>query len=226
MHSRFKYTLAAACLAVALIPLAQAQLLLSGNVTGEFTDAPGPNDTIYNAPDGSSNYFRSGIPETAADLQTAIEFWKVNFTDVGPGLVASDLFKVTNGRTLLHSTATAAHFDLNLELTAPESQDHMLTSIAFTIENTPNQPNDINVNDWYTITATGISPFQVGDYLVQFEFVAPESFQILENSSLRVGDLYVRFTPVPEPSTYAAFGAALLLGVVGFRRFRNRAITI
>lgn len=221
MHSPFKKSqiLRLALVAVLTGPLAHAQLLLSGKLTGEFTDSPGPNDTIYNAPDGSSAWFKSGIPEKATDLQTAIEFSQKDFTDIGPGLVADDIFKVTNGRTLLHSTATDAHFDLTLELTSPSSHSSLL-SIPFTIENTPN--GDGNVDDVYGITAGPIAPFMIDNYKVQFTFVAPDSFTIHENNSAYVGQLYVNFTPVPEPSTYAAAGAALLMGLVGFRTFRRR----
>lgn len=210
-------------LAAALLSsVAHAQLLLSGRVTGNFTDTPGPHDTIYNAPDGSSAWFKSGIPEHSTDKQTSIEFSQKLFTDIGPGLVADNLFKITNGRTLLHSTATAAHFDLKLELTAPEMQNHLLTSIPFTIENTPNGPDPHSVDDLYTISSGPIAPFKVGDYLVQFKFTAPDSFTIHENQSLDVGRLDVTFTPVPEPSTYAAAGAALMIGLIGFRTLRRR----
>lgn len=222
MYSPFKasHVLRLALVAVLTGPLAHAQLLLSGNLTGEVTDTAGPNDTIYNASDGSSAWIKSGIPETSADKQTAIEFSQKNFTDIGPGLVADDIFKVTNGRTLLHSTATDAHFNLTLALTSPESHSSLL-SIPFTIENTPN--GDGNVDDVYGITAGPIAPFMIDSYKVEFTFVAPDSFILPENNSTYVGKLYVNFTPVPEPSTYAAAGAAFLMGLVGFRAFRRRS---
>jgi hypothetical protein len=206
-----------------MAPMAHAQLLLSGKVTGQFTGAPGPHDTIYNAPDGSSAWIKSGIPEHPWDKQTAIQFGQKNFTNIGPGLVASDLFKVTNGRTLLHSTATAAHFDLSLTLTSPVSHSSLLSSIAFTIENTPNGPDPHSVDDNYTITASPIAPFKIDNTWVQFKFVAPASFSIHENQSMYVGDLYVSFVPVPEPATYGMIGAALLTGLIGFRALRRRS---
>lgn len=228
MHSQSKYNvIVGACLAVMLVPLASAQLMLSGNITGRFTGSQpgpgGPNETIVNAADGSSASFWSGIPETAGDLQTSIEFAQQDFTDIGPGLVADNIFNVTNGRTLLESTALGADFELNLALTSPEMHDIMpLTAIPFTIENTPN--GEGAVDDMYSISWSAIAPFQVGNYMVQFEFMAPPMFSIEENTSLRVGQLWVNFTPVPEPSTYAAFGAALLVGVIGFRRLRQRRL--
>jgi len=197
--------------------------MISGNLTGEFTDTPGTHDTIFNAADGSEAWLRSGVPETGDDLQTEIAFTQKDFANVGGGLVADNIFQVTNGRTLLGSTATAAHFDLTLNLTGPEAYSSLLTSIAFTIENTPN--GDGNVDDIYGISWSAIEPFVYADHLVQFTFVAPDSFVLPENESTSIGELYVTFTPVPEPSTYAAFGAALLVGVIGYRRLRSRSIT-
>ncbi len=203
-----------------LVSAAHAQLSLTGYLTGSFTDTPGTYDTIFNAPDGSQAWIRSGVPETGADFQTAIEFNQKNFANVTGGLVADNLFRVTNGRTLLGTTATAAHFDLWLHLTAPDAYSSLLTPISFAIENTPNGTG--NVDDVYGITASPIAPFHYAGHRVQFEFVAPAAFEISENSWTDVGQLYVTFTPVPEPSTYAALGAALLVGVVAIRRFRHR----
>lgn len=212
-----------AALSGLLVSAAHAQLFLSGYLTGSFTDAPGAHDTIYNAPDGSQAWLRSGVPETGADFQTAIEFNQKNFVNIGGGLVADDLFHVTNGRTLLGTTATAAHFDLWLNLTSPEGYSALLTPISFTIENTPN--GEGNVDDVYGISAAPIAPFDYAGYRVQFDFVAPETFDLPENQSTYVGELYVSFTPVPEPSTYAALGAALLVGVIAVRRYRSRRVS-
>lgn len=215
----------AAALAVLLATAAHAQLLLTGRVTGSFTDTAGPNDTVYNASDGSYSYFASGIPEHSSDKQTEIQFWQKSFTDQGPGLVADNIFTVTNGRTLLHSTATAAHFSLWVDITSPESHSGQLTAIPFTIENTPNGADPNSVNDNYTISASPISPFVIDGYRVQFTFDAPPSFTIAENSSAQVGSLSVTFTPVPEPATYGAIGAAVLLGLIGFRMINRRKAT-
>ncbi len=221
MHSIFKTSLSLLALgAVLLTPAAHAQLLLTGNVTGVFTDSSGGNTTVVNGPGGSFASFTSGIPEHAWESPTKIEFTQKNFVDIGPGLVATDLFKVTNGRNWLGSTADSAHFNLWLTLTAPTSHSGLLTAIPFTIENTPNGSG--NVNDNYTISSSPIAPFMVDNYRVQFTFSAPANITIAEKQSAFVGDLYVNFTPVPEPSTYAAIGAALLVGMIGFRTVRRR----
>lgn len=209
-------TLLASCLGA----VAHAQLLLSGSITGKFTDSPGAHDTIFNAPDGSWASFKSGVPEHPWYPQTAIEFSKQTFTDIGPGLVADNIFHVTNGRNWLGTTASAAHFDLWLQLTSPEAHSSLLTPITFTIGNTPNGSG--NVDDKFWVGSSPVAPFKVGDTMVQFTFKAPSAFSLNENTSGYVGSLWVNFTPVPEPTTYAAMGASLLVGLVGLRALRRR----
>lgn len=200
--------------------VAQAQLMIDGKLTGNFTNALGPNDSMYNAPDGSSAWFKSGIPYTADSVPTQIAFTQKNFAGVSGGLVADEIFQITNGRNHGGSTATSAAFDLWVTLTAPEAYTSLLTPISFMIENTENVGGLINDN--YTITAGPIAPFVYAGHWVKFEFVAPDWITIPENQTASAGALYVSFTPVPEPSTYAAIGAALLVGVIGYRTYRRR----
>jgi len=220
MHSTFKHLVQAAVAAALLSTAAHAQLMLSGRITGMFTDSPGAHDTIYNAPDGSFASFKSGVPEHPWYPQTMVEFSQQTFTDIGPGLVADDIFKVTNGRNLLGTTADAAHFNLWVEITSPESHSSLLTPISFAINNTPN--GNTNVDDMYHVSSSAIAPFKIDDTMVQFKFSAPSGFSLHENSSGYVGSLWVNFTPVPEPSTYAISGAALLLGLTALRAYRRR----
>lgn len=222
MHSfRLSKTALGALVAFTLLSAAHAQLFLSGHLTGEFTNDLGPNDTLFNAPDGSSAWFRSGNTYGEGSVQTEIAFTQKNFTDVGSGsLVADDIFEVTNGRNLLNSTATAASFDLHITLTSPEAHSGLLTSIPFVIENTPN--NGALIDDMFEISSSPIEAFDYAGYRLQFQFVAPNAFSLAENQSTNVGALYVTFTPVPEPATYAAGGAALLIGLIGYRALRRR----
>lgn len=199
---------------------ASAQLKLSGKLTGAFTNPLGPNDSMHNAADGSAAWFRSGIPYGEGSVQSAIEFSQKDFVDVEGGLVASEIFRVTNGRNLLNSTATSADFNLYITLTSPEAHAGLLTAIPFSIENTPNEGS--LVDDVFNVSWSPIAPFLYAGYRVQFEFVAPETLIIAENESAEIGELYVSFTPVPEPATYAAFGASLLLGLAGLRAWRRR----
>jgi hypothetical protein len=223
MHSVFKNLVRAALAASLLSSIAHAQLLLSGRITGMFTDSPGTHDSIYNAPDGSYAYFKSGVPEHPWFPQTMVEFSQQSFTDIGPGLVADNIFKVTNGRNWLGTTADAAHFDLWVELTSPESHSSLLTPVSFTINNTPN--GNTNIDDAYHVSSSPIAPFKIDNTMVQFKFTAPGSFSLHENTAGFVGTLWVNFTPVPEPSTYAFAGAGLLLGAALFRSMRRRSTT-
>lgn len=222
MHSKTSMLrLAGLALGAALFAtVAQAQLMIDGKLTGNFTNALGPNDSMYNAPDGSSAWFKSGLPYTDDSVPTQIAFTQKNFAGVTGGLVADDIFQITNGRNHGGSTSSSAAFDLWVTLTAPEAYTSLLTPISFMIENTENDPGLINDN--YTITSGPIAPFIYAGHQVQFEFVAPEWITIAENQTASAGALYVSFTPVPEPSTYAAIGAALLVGVIGFRTYRRR----
>jgi hypothetical protein len=135
-------------------------------------------------------------------------------------LVADNIFKVTNGRNWLGTTADAAHFDLWVELTSPENHSSLLTPVSFTIKNTPN--GNTNVDDGYHVSSSSIAPFKIDNTMVQFKFTAPSGFSLHENTSGLVGTLWVNFTPVPEPSTYALTGAGLLLGAAVFRAMRRR----
>ena len=221
MHPLLRSNLARLVLATALGgSLAHAQLLLSGNVTGKFTDATSGHTTVYNASDGSYASFKSGVPYYAGDPPTTIEFWKKSFTDIGPGLVADNLFKVTNGLDLRNTTADAAHFTMTLNLTSPEVATRTL-AIPFTITTTKDEPS-APVPDSYTISAGTIAPLDIGHTRVQFTFTAPADFSVAERDSTNVGSLWVHFTPIPEASTFALSGAALLLGFIGLRVLSRR----
>src|SRR5690606_19856247 len=118
--------------------VAHAQLQISGNVYGSFDDLGQPNTTVTNSADGSYALFASGIPYTAADTQSMIEFNGQSFTYIGEAWVASDLFTITNGVTLLGSTAPTAAFNLSIEITDPSSGMHSLSTLVFGIDATPN----------------------------------------------------------------------------------------
>lgn len=199
--------------------LANAQLLLSGHTTGSFQDLTEENTTVTNSADGSSASFRTGVA-TEGSTQSRIAFENVEFNNVGSGQpIQVGLFDITNGVTVLGSGAETAQFDLGLHLTSPEMQTLALTTLTFHIDHTPNTPGAIP--DTFGVTFEQPAPVQIQNTLVQFRVnVDPSEFQIAENGTTQKGDITVTFTPVPEPSTYAAWGAALLVGFVGYRRFR------
>ncbi|ACB76543.1 choice-of-anchor K domain-containing protein [Opitutus terrae] len=222
MHSRIRSMFAAALGLALTCSLAHAQLLLSGYTTGSFVDLSEPNTTVSNAGDGSWATFHTGIAATGS-TQSKIEFSNTTFTDVASGdPIQVGLFEITNGMTLIGSGAPTAQFNLGLELTSPVMQSVALTQITFHVDHTPNLPGAIP--DTFSASFTQPTAMKIGDYLVQFHVnFDPAEFQVAENTMVQRGDITVSFTPVPEPATYAAWGAALLVGLVGYRRLRARS---
>lgn len=220
MHSGIRSLLAVAAGLALTCSLANAQLLLSGYTKGSFVDLAEPNTTVTNAGDGSWATFETGIPVTGSTT-SRIHFANDTFTDVAAGgVIQVGLFEIRNGMTEIGSGAHNALFDLGLQITSPHWQEIALTQIAFSIDHTPNLPGA--VPDTFSASFMQPSAVKVGDYLVQFQVnFDPLEFQVPENTVTQRGDISVTFTPVPEPSTYAAFGAALLVGLVAFRRFRG-----
>lgn len=222
MHSRIRSMFAAALGLALTCSLAHAQLLLSGYTTGSFVDLSEPNTTVANAGDGSWATFHTGIAASGS-TQSKIEFANTTFTDVGSGEpIQVGLFEITNGMTLIGSGAPTAKFNLGLELTSPVMQSVALTQITFHVDHTPNLPGAIP--DTFSASFTQPTAVKIGDYLVQFHVnFDPAEFQVAENTMVQRGDVTVTFTPVPEPATYAAWGAAVLVGLVGYRRLRARS---
>lgn len=200
---------------------ANAQLLLSGYTTGSFTDLSEANTTVTNAPDGSSASFRTGIAANGS-TQSKIAFSNATFTDVGFGdPIQVGIFSITNGKTLIGSGAQTAQFNLGLNLTSPIMQSVAISTVTFHIDHTINGM-DGNVPDIFSVSFAQPPPTHVGSFLVQFHLnVEPTEFQVAENATVQKGDITVTFTPVPEPATYAMWGAALLVGFVAYRRIRG-----
>lgn len=201
--------------------LANAQLLLSGYTTGSFVDLSEANTTVTNAADGSHALFSTGKAATGS-TQSMIEFWNATFTDVGFGdPIQVGVFAITNGKTLIGSGAPTAQFNLGLQLTSPEMKSLPISTVTFHIDHTINGMEG-SVPDIFSVSFDQPPSTQVGNFLVQFHLnVEPLEFQVAENATVRKGDITVTFSPVPEPATYAAWGAALLVGLVAYRRIRG-----
>lgn len=219
MHTRMSSFIAAALGLALTCSVANAQLMLSGKTTGSFTDLGEANTTVTNT-DGSWAKFATGIP-VSGSTQSSIEFANDTFTNVVSGEpIQVGLFTITNGRTVGGSGAHTAQFDLGLELTSPEWQTVALTTMTFHIDHTENV-NSL-IPDTFSVSFDQPSSLYIGEYLVQFHVnFDPMEFQVGEGTAVTRGDITVTFTPVPEPSTYAAWGAALLIGFVAYRRFRG-----
>lgn len=221
MHSRLHSLLTAAALGLALlVPAANAQLLLSGSTTGSFVDPSLPNTTVTNTP--TTALFSTGIPDTGS-FQTSILFQNSTFVNAASGdPIQVGAFTITNGVTLLGSAAATATFNLGLQLTSPVATSFGLTQFVFAIDNTPNGPG--GVPDSFGVSFVQPAPIWIDGTLVTFHVVyEPSETVVPEGSSIVRGDIYATFSPVPEPSTYALWGSALLIGVVAWRRFRPSA---
>lgn len=219
-------TLSALVLSAGLLaPAAQAQLRLSGYTTGYFDDLSEPNTTVTNAPDHSSATFVTGIP-VAGSTQSKIAFQNATFSNIGSGdPIQTGLFTITNGMTEIGSGAPSAQFNLGLYLTSPGGGSIAINTIRFHIDHTPNLPDAIP--DAFSVSFEQPEPVKIQNTLVRFHVnVTPLEFAVPEDGTVEKGDIRVSFsevfTPVPEPSTYAWWGAATLLGLVGMRQYRRR----
>jgi hypothetical protein len=220
MHLRIRSLFALALGLALTCSVSQAQLLLSGHTIGSFDDLAEANTTVSNAPDGSWATFHTGIP-VMGSTQSKIEFTNVTFNNVGSGEpIQVGLFNITNGMTAIGSGAPTAKFNIGLQLTSPVSEMVAISSILFHIDHTPNLPGAIP--DTFSVSFSQPDPIKIQNTLVQFHInVDPLDFQVAENATVQKGDITVSFTPVPEPATYAAWGAALLVGFVALRRIRG-----
>lgn len=87
-------------------------------------------------------------------------------------------------------------------------------------------PNHTSAFGSLTVTNNGLFDVGMGDLSNLSLSLAGLTTQVPKDWTVKFGgpiDGNVSLTPVPEPSTYAAMGAALLFGVVAFRRRRGGA---
>lgn len=220
MKPLFRYMSALALGCTLLGTAANAQLLLSGKTVGSFDDLAEANTTVTNAPDGSVATFQTGVP-TAGSTQSKIVFTNVTFANVGSGEpIQVGLFDITNGVTVLGSGAPTARFNIGLQLTSPTMQELAISTVLFHIDHTPN--TSVGIPDTFSVSFDQPAPVLIQNMLVQFHVnVDPLDFLLAEDATVRKGDITVTFTPVPEPSTYAAGASLLLLGLAAYRRRRK-----
>lgn len=226
MHTVFKTFLAASALGLAAaLPSAHAQLLSGGVTRGEFTDPALPFTSVINSTDVS--LFQSGIPSRPAHTQTSIEFTASAFGEVvNGGQLDLGNIVIANGRTLGGSTASWAAMDVYLNLPDEGIVDFKLTTLTFSIDNTEN--NGSLVPDLFLVSIGNPNTLTVDGRQLTFDvqltnpaFALGSGASISESDSASFGLFAnIAFTPVPEPSTYALWGAALLTGVIALRRFR------
>ncbi len=232
MHSFLKPLLAASAVAFAtVLPTAHAQLLLSGTSHGAFVDPGLTYTSVSNGP--AVSLFESGVAYRPFapynDTTTSITYTGGAFTDVGAGdQLDLGSIEIRNGVTLLGTTASWAAMDLYLNLPEHGVLDFKLTTLLFSIDNTANAGGTANIPDLFLVGHAAVNPLVLGGSAVNFDLqLSQPEFSMGSGASIAEGSLadlslYATFdmTPVPEPSTYALWAAALLTGFVALRRFR------
>jgi hypothetical protein len=218
----YRLLIPTAALALAMLaPTVRAELILSGETTGSFEDLGQPNTTVTNDSSTDTAFWESGIPFPPTTLPTSILFQGQTFVDVVSGEpIDVGLFTIHNGIDLAGSTAPAALFDLGLSLTSPVIDAFGLTTFSFNIDNTLNDPTLLP--DQYSVTFNQPPLMYIDNNLVRFTVVfSPPVVTVPEGGTTTRGDVFVTFTPVPEPSTYALWGVLLVAGIVAYGRFRK-----
>lgn len=230
MNSFLKSLLAIATLGVAVaLPSTHAQLLLTGSTYGEFVDPGLAHTTVSNGAVVSA--FQSGVPfrpnAPYFDTKTSITYTGSSFADIGDGdILDLGLLKIVNGVTKLKTTAGSASMDLYLDLA--ELAPFKLTTLSFSIDNTSNNGVS-NIPDLFYVGHTLVNPFKVDGRTVtlDLQFTNPAlsvgSGAAIGEGMFALDGIYaiVHFSPVPEASTYALWGAVLLVGAVLVRRNRS-----
>lgn len=228
LFSSFSSWLLLPALALASAATTRAELMLSGSTHGVFSGATGMFDSISNG--SSVSTFTTGWP-----LPSRISFHGNSFASAGDGdTFGLGKFKIKNGLTFGNTAAAEVMMDLFIDLPGHSVDDFLLTTLMFEISHTPNVPGFSP--DLYYIGSTTPALLNLGGTFVTFElgFSDPD-YTVFPGELIRelhkdevclsatVAFSGSQFTPVPEPSTYAAFAAIGLVGLAAVRRFRSRA---
>jgi hypothetical protein len=202
------------------VSTAFAQLSPSGSTIGSFVDLADSNTVVTNREDLGWANFSTGIP-LAGSAPSSIDFSSREFANVHSGdLIEVVLFGVGNGLLQPGSGAKRAVFNLGIQLTYPEVRTLPLAQITFALEHTLDSPG--LRPDFFSVSYTEEPPVKVGNYLLDFDVLfASTRLELAENESFHMGEIELRFTPVPEPATYGLVGA-LALAAVAFFRHRSR----
>lgn len=207
----------------ALATSAHAQLEIAGSSHGTFTGSDSFFTLINNGPVTSTLYTGIAVPFFSP---TTLSFTGQNFASVGDGdSFGLGTVKIKNGRTLFNTAASFASMDLYLNLPAHGIANFKLTTLEFAIENTPNLGS---VPDLYYIGFSAPASLKVDDTLIKFAISFTDDDYITtgevigEKKTGSVGlNASVNFTPVPEPSTYAAIAGLGLVTLIATRRLRR-----
>ncbi len=239
MKNKLLLYAAIAFCAIASAGRAYAQLFpVSGSFQGIFISTTG-GPSILNT-NGTSPPTTNLTPGTGGKFLTTtavfdssvtsgdsrISFFGGTFTNltipVDPGAVLNPVgipvgvpgfnvdFNIFNGNE--HGN-TSAKFELFASFTAPVVTLVDLGQITFNLA----APGDIS----YTESAVMVPTFNLGGSTIKFALDINKSYTILNGATKNFDDTAsFSLVAVPEPSTYALWGAAALVGIVAVRRYK------
>lgn len=213
--------------------VAQAQLLLSGSLTGAFQPLnPGDRGFGYTTITNTSSFTRfSSGQQYQGGGQTFIRLDNKTFANAGDGdILAFEFISIFNSNTLVNTTASYANLDLYMNFSDPDLAPFLLTTLTFDIDNTANVGGG-SVPDLFFVSYTPLNSLMIGSSLVSFNLEFPAGYanfpgvSIPERTGARLGLLSLNvteFTPVPEPASFAGAGV-VMLGLAGLVRRRRRS---
>ena len=215
---------------------AHAQLELSGSTYGVFSDPVGGMSNVISNSMPTSTFTTGNVmgKVSAANPHTSVKFsgdsGATGFDLTGDG--DQDSFgkiTITNGMDLMKSTATGVTMELFANFTSIGLNNFDLGTLTFTFINTPDGTVPGGVPDTYIVTAGPLASFTHDGVKVGFTLMNTDtvnsffdaSGRAINEKKLASENLILgvtEFSIVPEPSTYALWGCALLGCAVLFRR--------
>jgi hypothetical protein len=243
-HNRSLRLFLAAATGLALTGLIAHAQLISGSSQGAFINPlpPTGNVQVFNPSSGTfstlSNFYTGNAsPGSNSTSQTGVTFFGTLFSPLSltlnplaaTGPIGVGYFVYSNGNTVIGTTVDTIDFSLKLDFTA--SGGPLINATPFTIKLDGGAAGPSFVDNQFTISNPGVGSFTLGatTYNYSFSFdttsvIIPEAGSGLQSSA--VDNLYITFTAVPEPSTYALSGVLALGGIVALRRFRRKGATL
>jgi hypothetical protein len=187
---------------------------LTPTLTNVFTENLGTEywGVFYNSVDQSTTPLGGGSYSfTASGLK--LDIYKVSVADANDAAFNTVVNQGIAGRTSIsgfNGITNAGSLVLSSELTSGTTMTSFFTS-----------PNHTSAFGAVTVSTNNMFELGMGDLSALSFSLAGLTTQVPKDWTVKFGgtiDGNVSFAPVPEASTYGAMAAALLVGLVGFRR--------